>query len=64
MLLHLHKGVYLRSEGGEEEEDEIGVEEATLEMRRHANWLHQAARRYQIIDNGIRSIAPLLFNSS
>lgn len=44
VLLHLHKGVYLRSEGGEEEEDEIGVEEATLEMRRHANWLHQAAR--------------------
>lgn len=40
MLLYFYKGVYLRSEGGEEEEDEIGVEEVILEMRRYVNWLY------------------------
>ncbi|XP_056021255.1 ATP-dependent RNA helicase TDRD9-like isoform X2 [Ostrea edulis] len=44
VLLHLHKGVYLQTDREEEEEeDQIGVEEETLEMRRHADWLHQAA---------------------
>ncbi|XP_062595523.1 ATP-dependent RNA helicase TDRD9-like [Saccostrea cucullata] len=44
VLLHLHKGVYLRTDREEEEEeDQIGVEEEILEKRRHAEWLRQAA---------------------
>lgn len=50
VLLHLHKGVYLQTDREEEEEeDQIGVEEETLEMRRHADWLHQAATRYSSV---------------
>lgn len=49
VLLYFYKGVYLRFEGGEEEEDEIGVEEVILEMRRYVNWLYQVVRRYRYI---------------